>query len=221
MAKARRFCPPTSHQGLLEPCAGKPARTVLRGAERRKALGLPGCAQHDQQLGGCKSPVEEMTLTTSQEQLRRREAGWEGSRRRNRDPRNTWPTVATVAVGCAYEARRSGRASIAWRSPMSIKGPSCRRDGCAGKAVGLIRGGLCEGPRMPRHAWRVRGVVRDGRGREAAARRRAISRGRSTSGDCYRWEGPNAKPSARTSVLVVVAMIAANPCGGLAGRLQR
>ena len=131
--------------------------------------------------------------------------------------RNTWSAAASVAVGCAYEARRSGRASIAWRSPMSIKGPSCRRGGCAGKAVGLIRGGLCGCPRMPRHAWRVRGVVRDGRGREAAARRRAISRGRSTSGDRYCWEGPNAKPSAKTSVLVVVALIAANPFGVLAG----
>ena len=87
-------------------------------------------------------------------------------------------------------------------------------------AVGLIRGGLCGCPRMPRHAWRVRGVVRDGRGREAAARRRAITRGRSTSGDRYRWEGPNTKPSAKTSVLVVVALIAANPFGGLAGRFQ-
>ena len=35
------------------------------------------------------------------------------------------------------------------------------------------------------------------------------------------WEGPNAKPSVRTFVLVVVALIAANPFGGLAGRVQR
>jgi hypothetical protein len=32
------------------------------------------------------------------------------------------------------------------------------------------------------------------------------------------WEGPNAKPSARTFVLVIVAMTAANPKWGLAGR---
>ena len=38
---------------------------------------------------GCKSPVDQMAETTSQWQLRRREAGWEGSRRRDRDPRNT------------------------------------------------------------------------------------------------------------------------------------
>jgi hypothetical protein len=35
------------------------------------------------------------------------------------------------------------------------------------------------------------------------------------------WEGPNAKPSARTFVLVIVALTAANPFGGLAGRVQR
>ena len=35
------------------------------------------------------------------------------------------------------------------------------------------------------------------------------------------WEGPNAKPSAKTSVLVIVALTAANPSGGLAGRVRR
>ena len=34
------------------------------------------------------------------------------------------------------------------------------------------------------------------------------------------WEGPNAKPSARTFVLVIVAMTAANPFGGLAGGVR-
>jgi hypothetical protein len=33
------------------------------------------------------------------------------------------------------------------------------------------------------------------------------------------WEGPNAKPSVRTFVLVIVAMIAANPVRGLAGKV--
>ena len=33
------------------------------------------------------------------------------------------------------------------------------------------------------------------------------------------WEGLNAKPSAKTFVLVVVALTAANPFGGLAGRI--
>ena len=41
-AKARHFCPPTILQGLLEPCAGKPARTVLRGAGHSNVPGLPG-----------------------------------------------------------------------------------------------------------------------------------------------------------------------------------
>lgn len=31
------------------------------------------------------------------------------------------------------------------------------------------------------------------------------------------WEGLNAKPSARTFVLVIVALTAANPFGGLSG----
>jgi hypothetical protein len=35
------------------------------------------------------------------------------------------------------------------------------------------------------------------------------------------WEGPNAKPSVRTFVLVVVALTAANPARGLAGKVRR
>jgi hypothetical protein len=47
-----------------------------------------------------------------------------------------------------------------------------------------------------------------------------VSRGRSTGGDRDRREGPNAKPSVRTFVVVAVAMIAANPLfGGLVGRV--
>ena len=42
--------------GLLEPDAGRLACPVLRGAERREALGLPECAQHGQQLGGASPP---------------------------------------------------------------------------------------------------------------------------------------------------------------------
>jgi hypothetical protein len=74
---------------------------------------------------------------------------------------------------------------------------------------------------MPVHAWRVRRVGRDGGVREGAARRGEVSRRRSTSGDHHRWEGLNAKPSARTFGLVIVALTAANPSGGLAGRVQR
>ena len=100
---------------------------------------------------------------------------------------------------------------------MSIKGPVRKRGGCAMKVAGLIRGGLHGCSRCPVH--RVREVVRDGWRREALARCGEVSRGRITSGIDGRWEGPNAKPSVRTFVLVVVAVIAANPVRGLAGRV--
>jgi hypothetical protein len=71
---------------------------------------------------------------------------------------------------------------------------------------------------MPvRAGWRVRRVGGDGGCRKAAARRGEVSRGSSTGGDRVRREGPNAKPSVRTFVLVAVALIAAIPFGGLAG----
>ena len=59
-----------------------------------------------------------------------------------------------------------------------------------------------------------RWVVWDGGGREVVARCGEVSRGRSTGGVVVRREGPNAKPSVRTFVLVVVALTAANPCVG-------
>ena len=189
---------------------------VLRGARHSNVSGLPVCAQHDQQLGGASPLWRLMAPTTSQWQLRRREAGWEGSRRRSRDPRNTWP-LATVAAGCAYEAWRSGRAGSAWRSPMSIKGPLRRRGGCAVKVAGLTWGDLHGCPRCPVRRV-VRGVVRDGRGREPLARCGEVSRGRTTSRDrVMGWEGPNAKPRPRTCVLAMIALTAANPVRGLAG----
>lgn len=63
----------------------------------------------------------------------------------------------------------------------------------------------------------VRRVGSDGDGREVVAHRGEVSRGRSTSGIVGRWEGPNAKPSVRTFVLVIMAMTAANPTRGLVG----
>ena len=87
------------------------------------------------------------------------------------------------------------------------------------KVAGLTWGDLRGCPRCP-VLW-VRGVVRDGGAREGAARRGEVSRRRSTSGIDGRWEGLNAKPSARTFVLVIVALTAANPVRGLAGRVQR
>ena len=70
---------------------------------------------------------------------------------------------------------------------------------------------------MPR-PYGDRGVVRDGGAHEGAARRGEVSRGRTTGGIDVRREGPNAKPSVRTFVLVIVALTAANPARGLDGR---
>jgi hypothetical protein len=165
--------------------------------------------------------VEEMTPTTSQGQLRRREAGWEGSRRRNRDPRNTW-CVGGMAAACALRveggAVRASRPVTA--KPVVIKGPSRRRGGCAMKVAGLIRGGLRGCPGMPVQCVSTdRRVGWDGGVREGVARRGEVSRGHTTGGDRDRREGPNAKLSVRTFVLVGVASIAANPGRGLAGRV--
>jgi hypothetical protein len=122
-------------------------------------------------------------------------------------------------AGCAYEAGRSGRAGSAWRSPMSIKGPSRRRDGCAGKAVGLIRGDLHGSPRCPSASFGAfvgwcgtARVVRRWLAVEKSAE--AVLPAGIVDGG---WEGPNAKPSAKTFVLVIVALTAANPSGGLSG----
>jgi len=60
-----------------------------------------------------------------------------------------------------------------------------------------------------------RRVARDGRGREAPARRRAVSRGQSTGGIDGRREGLNAKPRRRTPVLAGWTLKAANPASGL------
>lgn len=163
-----------------------------------------------------------MAPTISRRQLRRREAGWEGSRRRNRDSRNTWCSEAVqVSLCCAYKAGRSGRAGSAWRSPMSIKGPPRRRGGCAMKVAGLTWGGLHGCLWMPGHVGCDRRVGRDGGVREGAARRGEVSRRHSTGGIDDRREGLNAKPRPRTLVLVGWTLKAANPllvCGGLDGR---
>jgi len=175
-------------------------------------------ARHDQRAGGGSPLWRLMTPTTSRGQLRRREAGWEGSRRQNRDLGNTW----RVPVGCERDGLRvegwAVRASRQFTAkPDVIKGPSGRRGGCARKVAGLIRGDLRGCPWMPGHAWRARRVGRDGGVREGVAGRGEVSRGRSTGGIACRWEGPNAKPRCRTPVLAEWTMIAANPVRGLAG----
>jgi hypothetical protein len=187
----------------------KAASPVLRGAGRSNAPGLPEYARHDQRLGG-ESPLWRlMAPTTSQRQLLLREEGGKEAR----------GETATQRTETACEAGRSGRAGSAWRSPMSIKGPSRRRGGCAGKAVGLIRGDLHGSPRCPSASlcafvgWcgTVR-VVRRWLAVEKSAE--AVLPAGIVDGG---WEGPNAKPSARTFVLVIVALTAANPSGGLSG----
>ena len=167
--------------------------------------------------------MEEMTPTTSQGQLRRREAGWEGSRRRNRDPRNTWRAWSRSGSG----GLRVGGGAV-WASqlgmakPVVIKGPSRGRGGCARKVAGLTWGGLHGCSRMPvRCVSIVRRVVRDDCGREAVVRRGEVSRRRSTSGIADRWEGLNAKPRCRTLVLAGSTLNAANPARGLGGRVRR
>ena len=126
---------------------------------------------------------------------------------------------------CRWAARirrgGPGESAPTRRSPMSIKGPFRKRDGCAMKVVGLTRGDLrgCSG--MPGHAWRARRVGRDGDAREGVARRGEVSRGRITSGIDCRWEGPNAKPRCRTLVLVGMDVDRSQPRMGPARESQR
>jgi hypothetical protein len=168
-------------------------------------------AGHDQPLGGASPLWRLMAPTTSRGQLRRREAGWEGSRRRNRDLRYT-----NRIGGGAVRASLHGVAK-----PDVIKGPQRKCGRCARKVAGLIPGDLRGCRWMPvRRGCVDRRVAGDGGGREAAVRRGEVSRGRSTGGVDGRREGLNAKPSVRTFVLVAVAVTAANPFGGLAGRVR-
>ena len=171
------------------------------------------CARHDQQLGGASPLWRLMALTTSQGQLRRRETAWGGGRRRSRDPRNTWRRgncVLRVEGGAVWASLHRPA------KPDAIKGPFRKRGGCAMTVAGLTLGGLRGCPSCPARV--DRGVVRDGRGREASVRRGAVSSGRSTGGIDRRREGPNVKPRRRTSVLAGWTMKAANPARGLVGR---
>ena len=139
---------------------------------------------------------------------------------RSRDPRNTWRIGPGDRSGGLRVEGGAVRASLHHEAkPDAIKGPFRKRGGCAMKVVGLTRGDLRGCPRCP--VLTVRGVVRDGGVREGVARRGEVSRGRITGGIADRREGPNAKPSVRTFVLVIVALTAANPFGGLVGSVQR
>jgi hypothetical protein len=81
---------------------------------------------------GCKSPVDQMTETTSQWQLRRREAGWEGSRRRTRGLRNT----NRVQGGAVRASRRS------MAKPASSRDRNVDAAGVRGRLV-LLSGEAC------------------------------------------------------------------------------
>lgn len=134
--------------------------------------------------------MKEMTPITSRSQLRRREVGWEGRWRRNRDPRDT----NRIRGGTVW-ASLQGTAK-----PVVIKGPSRKCGGCAGKVFWLIPGGLseCRAERkLP-----VPGC------RKAAGHPAGVSRGRS-SGEIVCREGPNVK--SRRSMPVLAKTTAANP----------
>lgn len=138
---------------------------------------------------------------------------------RSRDPRNTWRIGPGDRSDVLRVEGEAARASLHHEAkPYAIKGPFRKRGGCAMKVVGLTRGDLRGCPRCPAHL--VRGVVRDGGVREGVARRGEVSRGRITGGIADRREGPNAKPSVRTFVLVIAALTAANPFGGLGGKVR-
>ncbi len=117
-------------------------RSTTKGAVRR-----PSCvyAGHDQPLGAASPLWRLMAPTTSRRQLRRREAGWEGSRRRNRDSRYTNRIRGGTARASQHDVAK----------PDAIKGPSRKCGGCARKVAGLIPGDLhgCRG--MPdRKEWK-------------------------------------------------------------------
>jgi hypothetical protein len=116
-------------------------------------------------------------------------------------------------------ATRASQHDVA--KPDAIKGPSQKCGGCAGKVAGLIPGDLhgCRGM-LDRCLGADRRVGCDGVGRKVLARRGEVSRGRSTGAIEVRREGPNAKPSVRTFVLVAVALTAANPFRGLVAKVR-
>jgi hypothetical protein len=66
--------------------SGRRVKGLRAATARRAALEY---ARHGRSIGGESPLEEEVVLTPSRRQLRRREAGWEGSPRRNSAPRNT------------------------------------------------------------------------------------------------------------------------------------
>ena len=79
LSSSRPDCPRRGHR-----VNGGPA-----GRRMRSAAPTIEYARHGRSIGGESPLEEEVVLTPSRRQLRRREAGWEGSPRRNPAPRNT------------------------------------------------------------------------------------------------------------------------------------
>src|SRR5690242_8866535 len=74
--------------GARRPGLSQRQRPALVPASRRQRHRLE-YARHGRSLGGESPLEEEVVLTPGRRQLRRREAGWEGSPRRIPAPRNT------------------------------------------------------------------------------------------------------------------------------------
>ena len=172
--------------------------------------------------------MEEMTPTTSQGQLRRREAGWEGSRRRNRDPRNTWSAAADAAVaGCAYEAGRSGRAGRLRRSPLSSRGRCVDAVGVRGRLLALpreISTGVPDAPSGRVARWFAASSARlAGWGGTVASVRARLAVEKSAeavlpAGSMFAGKSRTRSRDAGRLGLVGWTMTAANPARGLDGR---
>jgi len=168
-----------------------------------------------------------MTPTTSQGQLRRHEAGWEGSRRRNRDPRNTWSAGVSALAGCAYEAGRSGRAGRLRRSPLSSRGRRVDAVGVRGRLLALPREISAGVPDAPSGwvarwfaAWSARfagwgGTVASARARLAVEKSAEVVL---PAGSMIAGKDRTRSRGAGRPGLVGWTMTAANPARGLDGR---
>ena len=124
-----------------------------------------------------------------------------------------------VGVGGLRVEGGAVRASLHHEAkPDVIKGLFRKRGGCDEGCWSYSRSSLRES-RDARSRLACSPGGSYGAAREGIARRGEVSRGQSTGGVADRREGPNAKPRCRTFVLVVVALIAANLCGGLGERV--
>jgi hypothetical protein len=166
-------------------------------------------AGHDQLLGGASPLWRLMAPTTSRGQLRRCEAGWEGSRRRSRDPRDT----NRIRGGAAWASQQC----VA--KPDVIKGPSCKCGGCARRVAGLLPGDLRGCRSMPGRCFGVGRRV----GATVVAGRLLLAVEKSAevvvpAGSVVAGKGRTRSRASGRSCSWSFALTAANPCvGGLGG----